>query len=170
MKSRFHNNLDGAADMGTYFEMPLRQFVLQMPQYAGMLAESLIDFDDKRYIVRFRFDKKGEIDLEVGYPEDAEWRIGQPDKSREISYPSEHKEIDKLLDEKIAGGRKFITMPLAKYIEMYPDTDKLFKKYKADSKAVCFFRNNDGSLGMTLGSINLKDDDWERITQTLCRE
>ena len=44
MKSRFQNNLDGAADMGTYFELSLQRFIIQMPQYAGMLAGAPIDF------------------------------------------------------------------------------------------------------------------------------
>ena len=53
MKSRISNNLDGAADMGTYFEMPLHKFILQMPQYAGMIYNSQIDIEDTNYIVRF---------------------------------------------------------------------------------------------------------------------
>ena len=65
MKSRISNNLDGAADMGTYFEMPLRKFILQMPQYAGMIYNSQIDIEDTNYIVRFRFKKNGVIDLNL---------------------------------------------------------------------------------------------------------
>lgn len=141
MKSRFQNNLDGAADMGTYFELSLQRFIVQMPQYAGMLAGAPIDFSDPRYIVRFRFLKNGRIDLEVGYPEDSEWRIGQPDTSKKLSYPSANEEIETLLDDLTLQGGSFFSMPLSEYIEMYPETKKLFENFDIDSKAVCTFPN-----------------------------
>lgn len=163
MKSRFHNNLDGAVDMGAYFELPLRQFVLQMPQYAGILAGSPINFDDPRYIVRFRFLKNGRIDFEVGYPEDAEWRIGQPDTSKPIDYPSVNEEIEELLDDVVLQGGEFFSMPLSEYIEMYPYTKKLFENYDIDSKAVCFYRDGNKNSRMIVGEIDNDDEDWERI-------
>ena len=75
--------------MGTYFEMPLSKFLIQMPQYAEQILASGINVKDTNYIVRFRFTKKRYLDFEIGYPEDAEWRIGQPDDSKELSYPVE---------------------------------------------------------------------------------
>ncbi len=165
MKSRFHNNLDGATDMGTYFELPLRRFILQMPQYAGMLANAPIDLDDPKYIVRFRFIKNGAIDLEIGYPEDAEWRIGQPDNSSKLSYPSTYGDIEKLLDEETEKGGSFIVLPLRKYIEMHPDAKKMFERFDIDNKAVCFFRDDKNFVLMTMGGIDNGDDDWKRIIQ-----
>ena len=88
MKSHFYNNTDGAKDMETYLELPLRQFIRQMPQYTHILANTPLDLNDERYIVRFKSMKSGEIRLEVGYPEDVEWTIGEPDKSKKPSYPS----------------------------------------------------------------------------------
>lgn len=163
MKSRFHNNLDGAVDMGAYFELPLRRFVLQMPQYAAALASAPINFDDPRYIVRFRFLKNGRIDFEVGYPEDAEWRIGQPDTGKPIDYPSANNEIEELLDDVALQGGEFFSMPLSEYIEMYPDTKMLFENYDIDSKAACFCRDRNKNLRMIVGEIDNSDEDWERI-------
>lgn len=88
MKSRIYNNTDGAKDMGSYLELPLRQFLIQMPQYAHMILNSPIDVNDKNYIIRFQFQKNGIPHIEVGYPEDVEWKIGEPDKSKKPSYPS----------------------------------------------------------------------------------
>lgn len=88
MKSRIHNNTDGAKDMGTYLELPLQQFLKQMPQYAYIIENTLIDVNDTNYIVRFKFQKNGKPLIEVGYPEDVEWKIGEPDKSKKPSYPS----------------------------------------------------------------------------------
>lgn len=88
MKSRIHNNIDGAKDMGTYLELPLQQFLIQMPQYAYAIENAPIDVKDTNYIVRFQFQKNGNPLIEVGYPEDVEWKIGEPDKSKPPSYPS----------------------------------------------------------------------------------
>ena len=170
MKSRFQNNLDGAADMGTYFELSLQRFIIQMPQYAGMLAGAPIDFSDPRYIVRFRFLKNGRIDLEVGYPEDSEWRIGQPDTSKQLSYPSANEEIETLLDDLILQGGSFFSMPLSEYIEMYPETKKLFENFDIDSKAVCFYRDDNRNTKMIVGKIDNDDEDWERIIRDFEQE
>lgn len=164
MKSRIHHNLDGAADMGTYFEMPLRQFVSQMPQYANLIANTPVDFNDPKYIVRFRF-KNGNIKLEIGYPEDAEWKIGQPDKSGELIYPSKHEEIEKLLDEEIARGGLFVTLLMREYIEKYPKTEKLFKNIDIDSRAVCFYRNDNNEVRMIIGNKDNREADWKKIIQ-----
>lgn len=88
MKSRIHNNTDGAKDMGTYLELPLQQFLKQMPQYAYVILNTPLDVNDENYIVRFKFQKNGKPLIEVGYPEDVEWKIGEPDKSKKPSYPS----------------------------------------------------------------------------------
>ena len=170
MKSRFQNNLDGAADMGTYFELSLQRFIIQMPQYAGMLAGAPIDFSDPRYIVRFRFLKNGRIDLEVGYPEDSEWRIGQPDTSKQLSYPSANEEIETLLDDVTLQGGSFFSMPLSEYIEMYPETRKLFENFDIDSKAVCFYRDDNRNTKMIVGKIDNDDEDWERIIRDFEQE
>lgn len=127
MKSRFQNNLDGAADMGTYFELSLQRFIIQMPQYAGMLAGAPIDYSDPRYIVRFRFLKNGRIDLEVGYPEDSEWRIGQSDTSKQLSYPSANEEIEtgRLVQRILCRHRCKECKRIARYIQNQLREDQL---------------------------------------------
>lgn len=166
MKSRISNNLDGAADMGTYFEMPLRKFISQMPQYAGMIYNSQIDIEDTNYIVRFRFKKNGVIDLEIGYPEDVEWRIGQPDRSKKLSYPASYEDMEKLLDEELAQGGSFIVLPMRAFIEKHPEAKEALKKFNSDSNAVCFFRSNNNVMRMIIGEIGNSDDDWKRMIQS----
>lgn len=163
MKSRFHNNIDGAADMGTYFELPLRQFILQMPQYIGMFAGTAIDFDDPNYVVRFRYLKNGRLDIEVGYPEDAEWRIGQPDCSKKVSYPSVNEEIETLLDAVIIEGGSFFSMLLSEYIEAYPVEEKFFVKEDIDKRSVCFYRDDNRKTRMIVGNNDNSDEDWEKL-------
>lgn len=162
MKSRISNNLDGASDMGTYFEMPLSKFLIQMPQYAeSILASGIINVKDTNYIVRFRFTKKRKLDLEIGYPEDTEWRIGQPDDSKELSYPIEEKEIISLLDERISQGSSFVVIPMKRYLEMHSGVEDLFKNFDIEKSSMCFFYNERKELKNIIGNNTFTDEEWK---------
>lgn len=143
MKSRIHNNTEGAKDMGTYLELPLRQFINQMPQYADMILQTPVDLNDTNYIVRFCIQKSGSVRFEVGYPEDVEWRIGKPDKSKEPSYPSRNKELEELLDAEISNGKKYVILSVRDYLEKIPQEERDFMSsaHYRNNAAVCIFRN-----------------------------
>lgn len=161
MKSRISNNLDGASDMGTYFEMPLSKFLIQMPQYAEPILASGINVKDTNYIVRFRFTKKRYLDFEIGYPEDTEWRIGQNDDSKELSYPVEEKEIISLLDERISQGGSFIVVPMKQYLEMHSGVETLFKNFDIEKSSMCFFYNERKELKNIIGNNTFTDEEWK---------
>lgn len=83
MKSRIHNNTEGAKDMGTYLELPLRQFLRQMPQYADMIMQRFgrdhiknvyyIEDFFPNYDVRF-IDINGNLDSKISDNEFAQFR------------------------------------------------------------------------------------------------
>lgn len=168
MKSRIHNNTEGAKDMGTYLELPLRQFINQMPQYADMILQTPVDLNDTNYIVRFCIQKSGSVRFEVGYPEDVEWRIGKPDKSKEPSYPSRNKELEELLDAEISNGKKYVILSVRDYLEKLPQEERDFMdflRYK-DNAAVCLFRDQKTNDVVTVvGDRRNSRDDWENIIE-----
>lgn len=166
MKSRIHNNTEGAKDMGTYLELPLRQFINQMPQYADMILQTPVDLNDTNYIVRFCIQKSGSVRFEVGYPEDVEWRIGKPDKSKEPSYPSRNKELEELLDAEISNGKKYVILSVRDYLEKLPQEERTFMSsaHYRNNAAVCIFRNKETNDVVTvMGDIRNGSDEWEEI-------
>lgn len=171
MKSRIHNNIDGAKDCGAYFELPLLQFLRQMPQYAPLIATAgaRLDINDPNYVVRFVLSKDGLSGIEVGYPEDAEWQIGQPDRSKQISNPErfDGKRFDwlnKMLDQKLAEGSKILVLPMTDFLKMYPEYGKVFSVEVGD-EAICFFRTADKTMKFLTGPLDRKVEKWEQLIQ-----
>lgn len=63
----------------TYIELPLKVFTKVFPQYAPdykKMKKMGINFDDPLYIARMQTTKDG-THIEIGYADDAEWRIGK---------------------------------------------------------------------------------------------
>lgn len=172
MKSKIYNNVDGAKDCGTYMELPLLRFLMQMPQYAPLIAATVphIDLNDKNYIVRFVLQNNKPPLIEVGYPEDAEWRIGQPDNSKQISYPVKLDELDKMLDKELAEGKEFLVMPIADFLQIYPNYEEIFTASgKADT--ICAFRTSDNITRTLVGSSDYTTEKWKQIIETnFCHE
>lgn len=166
MKSRIHNNTEGARDMGTYLELPLQRFLMQMPQYAHLVMSVPVDINDPNYVVRFQIQKDGKCRLEVGYPEDTMWQIGEQDKSKEPNYPVDYS-VAPVLDAEIANGGEFIVLPALECMEKYPDTAKLFQNIPdsmINNTGVCFYRDKRfNAMVSIIGDINGGNDYWKKV-------
>ena len=76
MKSRIHNNTEGAKDMGTYLELPLRQFAdMIMQRFGRDHIKNVYYIEDffPNYDVRF-IDINGNLDSKISDNEFAQFR------------------------------------------------------------------------------------------------